>query len=72
MPVDEVLQHRLIDYQYSQEYLKELCATIKAFGIDNYKNIVMNYNSELELKQKTGELLTPKEIVINMSLSKSI
>lgn len=71
MPVDEVLQHRLIDYQYSQEYLKELCATIKAFGIDNYKNIVMNYNSELELKQKTGELLTPKEIVNNMSLSKN-
>lgn len=71
MPVDEVLQHRLIDYQYSQEYLKELCATIKAFGIDNYKSIVMNYNSKLELKQKTGELLTPDEIVNNMSLSKN-
>lgn len=71
MPVDKVLQYRLIDYQYSQEYLKELCATIKAFGIDNYKSIVMNYNSKLELEQKTGELLTPDEIVNNMSLSKN-
>lgn len=63
MMVDEYLQNRLISNQSAQPYIKELCDIIKNFGIENYKQIVMSYNEDLERKQMTGELLTPEEIV---------
>ena len=70
IPVDEQLKTSVLRNPNSSVYLKKLCESIKSFGIENYKNIVMNYNKELEVKQKTGELLTPDEIVDNISMSK--
>ena len=72
MPVDEGLQDAVLNNPNSSVYLRELCNTIKSFGLDNYKNIVMNYNHELESKQRTGELLTPDEIVNSISFNKSM
>ncbi len=71
MPGDEHLKNSVLRNPNSPVYLKKLCEMIKSFGIENYKNITMKYNSELELKQRTGELLTPDEIVNNMSISKT-
>jgi hypothetical protein len=71
MPGDEHLKNSVLRNPNSPVYLKKLCEMIKSFGIENYKNITMKYNSELELKQRTGELLTPDEIVNDVSISKT-
>ena len=63
MPVNDMLQSKLLSNLHSSIDIKELCGVIKEFGLDNYKQIVMSYNSLLENKRSSGELLTPEEIV---------
>lgn len=61
--IDENLKYMLINYKNNPEYISELLQTIKSFGLENYKKLVIAYNEKLEQLQKTGQLLTPEEIV---------
>lgn len=53
------------DYMDSIEFMKSLSVAI----MENYKNLVDNYNLQLEKEKEVGLLLTPEQIV-NMNKKK--
>ena len=57
------LTNMLLKNPNNNIYIKQLCTLIDEYGIDNYKNLVNEYNQNLETMKKEGTLLTPQEIV---------
>ena len=62
MPVEEELQYDLLTSN-STYYIKELCNSIKNFGLENYKNICYKFNYTLELLAKNNILPSPQQII---------
>ena len=62
MPIEEELQYDLLTSN-SAYYIKELCNSIKKFGLENYKNICYKFNYTLELLAKNNILPSPQQII---------
>ena len=63
MNIEEELSNNLIQYPDTDYYLKQLCQKIENFGISNYKEILDEYNSNLEKQKEEGKLMTPQQVV---------
>ena len=70
--IDEKLQYKLLNFGNAKPYLEEFSAKIEEFGIDNYKQIVQEYNLKLEQLRDSGALPTPQEIVDSINKKEPI
>ena len=65
------IQSKIINNPNSSVYLKELCNMIKSYGLEEYKKLVIDYNTNLELLKQQGELPTPDDIIKDKQYSVS-
>lgn len=72
MDIDEGLQYSLVNFKDAKPYVKELLDKIEKYGIDNYRKLVINYNTALRELKNSGKLPTPEEILESLKDNKSI
>ena len=63
MNLDEKKFKSLYEEYPPDYFLTELCNNIKEFGLDNYKQLVDEYNNVIENLQEEGKLPTGQQIV---------
>ena len=63
MNINKRLASDLKYYPDTKYYIEQLCNEIEAYGIENYKKLVDEYNEGLEQLKKDGKLPTPQQIV---------
>jgi len=56
----------------SSVYMEDLCEEIGRIGLDEYKNVLDEYNTRLEELQKSGELPTPQQIIDSINRGEPI
>ena len=60
--IDSNLQYNLLNYG-NKHYLKLLFDRIEEIGMDNYRQVVTEFNSMIEKLKNEEQLLTPQEII---------
>ena len=63
MNINKRLASDLKYYPDTKFYIEQLCNEIEAYGIENYKKLVDEYNKVLEQLKRDGKLPTPQQIV---------
>lgn len=62
---------KIPSHLYSKEFMVEVMNLIKAYGIDNYKKFLDQYNLQLEEQRNDKTLITPGKIVENLCSKKN-
>lgn len=67
LSLEPYLESKLLSRPDTRPYLDQLTEKIEAFGTDNYLNLVSEYNQKIENLLKTGDLLTPQQIIDSLN-----